>query len=250
MIPAKLKRLVHYFRQGGIYEVLLRLTAAEYFPAWLLFFNEAQIMRLGRIEARPEIRALPVYEYEQVGRAAIDGLLACSGPTASPRRRRHFEKFFEHGVQCHAIKHDGSIVAYCWTFEREYTLTFDEYRRRNIVFPLDANAVFIGNVFVAPAHRHHGVFSWLFYQTLSRYPEGIRFYSWAERANDLSLMAHRSVGFVPLSRVLCVTLCGATGYWKRDAAEQGWRRLSREELGRVSLDRPGVRHDPRQRSDA
>lgn len=241
MISAKLKKLVHYFRQGGVYEVLLRLTASEYFPGWLLYFNEAQILRLDGLDSHAARHALSDYVYEQADRRAIDELLACSGATTQATRRKHFGEFFDRRARCHVMKHDGGIVAYCWTFEDKYVLTYDEYRRKNIVFALDNNEVFMGNVFVAQEHRHHGVFSWLFHQTLSRYPENTRFYSWAERTNDVSLQAHAHLGFAPLFRVLCVTICGITGYWMHAATENGWRHISREELERSGLDPPDGR---------
>lgn len=243
MIPAKAKRLVRYFRQGGVYEVLLRLTASEYFPGWLLYFNEAQIMQLVRLDPYAETRVLSSYEYEEADRGAIDGLLACSDAPGRTARRRHFEEFFDHGARCHAMKRDDRIVAYCWTFQKEYVLTFDEYRRKNIMFRLGGNEVFMGNVFVIREHRHHGVFSRLFHQTLSRFPEHIRFYSWAERTNDLSLQAHASLGFAPLARILCVTICGITGYWRRAEPGSGWRHVSREELERTGLNGPDGRRD-------
>lgn len=241
MVFARIRKFLQYFRRGGIHEVLLRLAAGEYLPVRLLCFNEAQILRLERRDPGADIGVLPGYEYQEMDRRALDALLACSGPDASPHRRRHFEGFFDQGVRCHAIKHAGAVVAYCWTFSREYVLTFDGYRRRNIAFPLDANAVFVGNVYVAPAHRHRGVFSWLLRQVVARHPEGTRFYSWVERTNDISLLAHRRLGFAPLFSILCVSLFGLTGYWRRDAGEKNWRRLAREESGGPGLGGPAGR---------
>lgn len=243
MISDKLKKLAEYYRKGGVYEVLLRLTASEYFPPWLLYFNEAQILRLDRLDSHAEKHALSGYVYEQVDRGAIDELLACSGAATVMTRRRHFGEFFDHGAHCHVMKHEGRIVAYCWTFEKEYVLTFDEYQRKNIVFTLDSNAFFLGNVFVVRAHRHHGVFSHLFHRVVSWWPEDTRCYSWVEWTNDISLQTHHSLGFAPLIHVLCVTICGVTGYWMRTAAEESWRYVPREKLERLSLHGPDGRHN-------
>ena len=241
MIPARLKKFSAYFQKGGIYEMLLRLTESEHCPEWLLYFNEAQILRLDRLGPGPELHALSGYEYEQANRGALDELLECSGTTTTATRRRHFEEFFDHGVRCHVMKHEGRIAAYSWTFEKEYVLTFDEYRRKNIVFALDSNAVFLGNVFVAEAQRRHGVFSHLFHEIISRWPEDTRFYSWVEWANNGSLQTHGSLGFTPLFRVLCVTIGGVTGFWMRTAADKSWRYVPRENLGRLSLHGPDGR---------
>lgn len=197
---------------------MLRLTESEHFPEWLPYFNETEILRLDHLDPRQELHVLSGYEYEQANRGALDELLECSGAITTATRRRHFEEFFDHGVRCHVMKHEGRIAAYSWTFEKEYVLTFDEYRRKNIVFPLDSNAVFLGNVFVAQAHRRHGVFSHLFHQIISRWQEDTRFYSWVEWANNGSLQTHGSLGFAPLTHVLCVTICGVTGYWMRTTA--------------------------------
>lgn len=245
MIPARLKKLSEYFRKGGVYEVLLRLTESERLPEWLLYFNEAEILWLDRQGPHPELHALSSYEYEQADRGKLDELVACSGAITSATRRRHFEEFFDHGARCHVMKHDGRIAAYSWTFERKYVLTFDEYRRKNIVFILDGNAVFLGNVFVVPEHRRHGVFSHLFHHIVSRWPEDTRFYSWVEWTNNGSLQTHGSLGFTPLIRVLCVTIGGATGYWMRTAADNSWRYISREKLGRLNLHEPYGRENPR-----
>ena len=64
MIPARLKKFSAYFQKGGIYEMLLRLTESEHCPEWLLYFNEAQILRLDRLGPGPELHALSGYEYE------------------------------------------------------------------------------------------------------------------------------------------------------------------------------------------
>lgn len=244
MIPAKLKKFSEYFRKGGAYEVLLRLTESERLPEWLLYFNEAEILRLDRHGPGPELHEFPGYEYEQADRSALDELLACSGTSTTSARRGHFEEFFDHGARCHVMKHEGRIAAYAWIFEKKYVLTFDEYRHKNIVFTLDAAAVFLGNVFVAREHRRHGVFSHLFHHIVSRWPEDTRFYSWVEWTNKGSLQTHGSLGFTPLIRILCVTICGMTGYWMRTTADNSWRYVPREKLGRLNLHGPDGREDP------
>ena len=243
MIPAKLKKFSEYFQKGGVYEVLLRLTESERFPEWLLYFNEAEILRLDRLGPGPELHVLAGYEYEPADRGALDELVECSGVIAKATRRRHFGEFFDHGARCHVMKHEGRIAAYSWTFEKKYVLTFDEYRRKNIVFTLDGNVVFLGNVFVAQEHRRHGVFSHLFHQIVSRWPEDTRFYSWVEWTNNGSLQTHGSLGFTPLFRILCVTICGVTGYWMRTAADKSWRYVPRERLGRLNLHGPDGREN-------
>jgi hypothetical protein len=93
MISTKLKKFSEYFQKGGVYEVLLRLTESEHFPEWLLYFNEAQILRLDRLGPGPERHVLSGYEYEQANRGALDELLECSGTTTTATRRRHLEDF-------------------------------------------------------------------------------------------------------------------------------------------------------------
>lgn len=243
MIPAKLKKLSEYFQKGGVYEVLLRLTESEHLPEWLLYFNEAEILRLDLLGPGPEPHALAGYEYEQADRGALDELVACSGVITTATRRRHFEDFFDHGARCHVMKHEGRIAAYSWTFEKKYVLTFDEYRRKNIVFTLGDNVVFLGNVFVAQDHRRHGVFSHLFHHIVSQWPKDTRFYSWVEWTNNGSLQTHGSLGFTPLFRILCVTIGGMTGYWMRSPADNGWHYVPRERLGRLNLHGPDGRED-------
>lgn len=235
MISTKVKNLAAYFQKGGVYEVLQRLTAAELLPEWLLYFCEAQILRLDRLGPRAAARPIAGYEYEQVDQRAIDELLACSGTAGSPTRRKFFKESFDHGARCHVMKRDGRVAAFCWTFEKVYLLTFDNYRRKIILITLDKDSVFLGNVFVVEAHRRRGVFSHLINQVVSQWPESARLYSWVERTNDPSLQAHHRLGFVPLTYILCATICGITGYWIHTAPEKDWHRALQAELGSLHL---------------
>jgi len=235
MMSAKIKNLATYFQEGGVYEVLQRLTAAELLPEWLLYFCEAQILRRDRPDLRATVRPLVGYEYGQADSRAMEELLACSGAAGNPARRRFFQDSFDHGAHCHVMRHDGRIVAFCWTFENTYLLTFDDYRRKTLVIALDPDSVFLGNVFVAAAHRRRGVSSHLINQVASQWPERTRLYSWVERTNTPSLQAHHHLGFVPLTYILCVTICGLTGYWIRPASETDWHHALTAELGSLRL---------------
>lgn len=234
MFGEKMSRLAAHFQKGGVYEVLLRFSALEHMAKGLLYFAEADILLWKRKVCVTNPPALAGYVYEQVSRSALGELTACSGSMPN-KRVGLFEKFMDQGARCHAMRHDGRIVAYCWTFAKEYLLTFDEYRVRNIRLRLRADDVFLGNVFVAEAHRRQGVFSVLFDNVVWQWPGQTRFYSWVERTNDSSLQAHANLGFAPFLRILCVTIGGVTGYWLRSAEDQAWRYFPRAKSGTLNL---------------
>jgi hypothetical protein len=228
-IVRQLRNARDYYRQGGWYEVALRLSQRGLLPPWLFLFTEDVIVRLIRFNERSLARAPEGYVYSEGDPGVLEELLDCSAGFDRELLRRVFGRFFREGARCFTVRQGGRVAGYMWAFEGEYTLTYDHYRRLNLKVPLDGKSVFVGNGLINENHRLKGLFQHLLAFIISQWPQDTRFYSAIERTNDRSLRSHLRVGFAEHIGVLCVSLFGGIRFFRRVAGDQTWRPHSRLE---------------------
>lgn len=207
MLFDKLRGLQAYYREGGVYEVIRRLSAYGYLPKSLLFLSSKRVLTLGNPKIPPLKNRLAEYRFEKADRTAIDALIACQGERISTPRAV-FEYFFDEGQTCYVARRQGQIVAYFWTFRRNYMMVFGGRKDQALTFALNDNEVFFGNGFIAPAYRLRGLFPGMIQFITAQFPAGTRFLSSVDPVNKSSLLAHTSYGF---TRTLDIIFLGALG---------------------------------------
>jgi hypothetical protein len=211
-IARKLKGLISYYRQGGMGEVLLRLSAYGYLPKALFSLTACHVFALGPLNLRSLTRPLRGYHFERANRESLDELMACQGPR--PETPRAFlADLFDAGHECFVARHAGEVVAYFWTFRGFYLLRFDDQPGHALMFRLPEGGVFLGNGFIAHAHRLRGLFPHLVNFVAAQYPGG-RCFSSVHHTNLGSLQAHRRVGFLPLLIVACAGFGSRTVFYR------------------------------------
>lgn len=222
MVGDKLRKARDCFRQGGWYEVALRLSQRALLPPWLFLFTEDIVVQLQRINERSLTRVPAGYEYSTADRAVLEELVECSREFDRKQLRSVFDRFFREGVKCFTVRRGSRLAGYMWAFEREYTLTYDDYRRLNLKVDLDGKSVFLGNGFINDMHRRQGLFQHMLAFIVAQWPPGTRFFSAISRNNERSLRSHLRVGFAEDLRVLCVSLVGTIRYFRRASGEDAW----------------------------
>lgn len=206
------KGLVSYYRQGGISEVALRLSAYGYLPRTLFSLGACHVFMLGPLNLRALSRPLHGYEIERGAVGVLDELMACQG--RRPETSRAFlAGLFDSGRECFVARLAGEIVAYFWAFSGSYRLQFDGDPRHAITIALPERDIFFGNGFIAHAHRLRGLFPHLVNHVAEQHP-GARCFSSVLHTNLGSLQAHRRVGFLPLVTLACVSV-GPLGIFYR-----------------------------------
>lgn len=214
----KLKGLWTYYKRGGSYEVIYRLSAYNYLPKPFLYLSTKEVLALGAINHQSLRRPLLGYEFAVVGREAIDEIVACQGDRllTSPVV---FERFFAEGRRCYVVRKQGQVVAYFWTFQGSYTLDFPEVRRR-LTLLLDDNQVFFGNGFIAPAYRLKGLFPYMLKFVTEQHSAGMHFFSAVDGLNRDSQKAHNRFGFISAFHVTCLGLLNARLFYRSEGASR------------------------------
>lgn len=236
-MPRKLRGLVSYFQKGGTGEVLLRLSAYGYLPKALFSLSACHVLVLDALNERALARPLRGYQLGRADRDALDELMACQGER--PETPRDFlAGLFDAGHDCFVARHGGRVVAYFWAFKGSYRLRFDGNPRHTLVFALPAGDIFLGNGFIAGAHRLRGLFPHLLHYVVAHYPGG-RCFSSVNYTNLGSLQAHRRAGFAPLLIAACVGL-GTFSFFCR--ATDRLRPRGFLGFGRTTLDIMGCLH--------
>lgn len=225
----KLKGLYAYYRKGGAYEALCRLSGYGYLPKPVFGLSAKYILKLDKAQA-PSLRyRLTGYEFERVDASAIDGLLACQGADIDTPAMV-FERFFAQGHSCYVARKAGRIVAYFWTFNGQYRLAFDAEEKLTITLALPDNEIFFGNGYIHRDYRLKGLFPALMKFITTQYPEGTGFFSSVDLINEVSIRAHRRYGFVVVSEVTCLRLLTRTFFYQRPNASRRMRFLGAKAL--------------------
>jgi GNAT superfamily N-acetyltransferase len=136
--------------------------------------------------------------------ADLGEILQCSGGTCAERL---FRNFFAAGHRCYVVRASDRIVGYCWLFFGQYVITHDNYRTSNIVFALDGNNVFIGNVFIDREFRRRGYYSFLLGSVIQEAKAShgrSRFFVNVKADNVTSLRAHARLGFTTVATLFYV----------------------------------------------
>src|SRR5579863_10411966 len=199
----KVKGLWSYYKEGGIYEALHRLSAYGYLPKRALFLSTRHILVLNKLNAAAGRRPVTGYEFLTADRSCLDELVACQGGvTDTPYEV--LQQFFERDdAACYVVRRDGRLIAYFWLFRGSYLVTFDEKQDKGVEFLLNANEAFFGNGFIAPDFRMRGLFPSLVKFIVERQPSTLRFYSSVDSINTHSLRAHARCGFQTAFSIFC-----------------------------------------------
>lgn len=200
----KLKGLASYYRQGGVGEVLVRLSAYGYLPKPVFSLSVCHLFLLNDINPRSLSRPLQGYHFARGTRALLDELVACQGNDRQTPLDV-FDRFFDVGADCYVARAQGEVVGYFWGFRGRYRLHFDAHPRHALTIILRDDDVFFGNGFIAPAHRLRGVFPHLVDFVASHYPNARRFSS-VNHINRPSLRAHDRLGFARVATLTCADI--------------------------------------------
>lgn len=214
----KLKGLWTYYKSGGSYEVLYRLSAYNYLPKPVLYLASKEVLALGAMNLQSLRRQLPGYEFAIASTDDIDELTRCQGERLHTSRAV-FESFFTEGRRCYVVRKSGCVVAYFWAFQRDYTLNFHG-AQRHVTLLLDDDQLFFGNGFIAPAYRLKGLFPYMVKFVTEQYPSATRFFSAVDGINQGSLKAHNRFGFVSAFHVTCLSVLNARLFYRSEGASR------------------------------
>lgn len=212
------------WRERGLYGLALRLSVSARLPTAMYLLVETEILRLTQLNARALERRPAGYEWSRAGVEMSDALLACSPARERDQLRHVFERFFADGASCYVARHGDEVAAYVWAFPKQYVLTYDGYRSRNLVIRLDDNSIFLGNGMIDGRYRLRGLFPHLMAFVVGQWPSGTRFYSAVDGYNVHSLRSHYRLGFQSCAKVSCLTLLGLTSYFRCTFPQWRWER--------------------------
>ncbi len=215
MTNSKIKALQAYYKQGGIYEVLRRLSSYGYLPKPVLFLSSKHVLALRGGRVFPLKDRITNYQFEQADKTVIDSLVACQGKRILTPREV-FETFFDDDQTCYVVRHQGKTIAYFWAFRRHYLLSFDEREDQSVTLTLDDDEVFFGNGFIAEEYRLKGIFPTVLNFIAAQFPKGTRLFSSVDPINSGSLRAHISYGFTSMVDVVCLGIAGCRLFYIRD----------------------------------
>lgn len=207
------KGIFKYYKQGGMLEVVYRLIAYDYIPEWLLFMESTTIMVLEKFNEKVVRRNLKGYSFAVADKSNIKELIECTGEETDENTQEVFQRFFNEGNKCTVIRHEDKTVAYGWSFENKYILTFDDYKKKNVVLKLEKNEVFFGTGLIAKEYRLKGLFPSLVKFMMEQHPNVDNFYTAVDYRNVHSHQSHARLGYAPLFSVFCVSFFGVTAYF-------------------------------------
>jgi hypothetical protein len=211
--------------------MIQRVCASGVVPQKLFYLGHTRILVLERFNENAVARKLNDYQIQRADASALDAIVSCSQDRNPEKLRKLFKGFFDAGHSCYLASHvrDGA-VAYNWAFRREYALTFDEYRSKNVAIELGEDCVFCGNGFVANAHRLKGVFAHLAHYRIQSFPEQSRFYVSVSDINTNSLGANRRLGYRELCSVICIGIFGLNLFFRLSDRLPYWWSFGRANL--------------------
>jgi len=201
-----IKGLIKHYRQGGIQEVVYRLSSYGYLPEWLLFLESTNIMVLEKFNEKAIRRKLTKYEFKVADESNIKDIIDCTGNDSPENAQEIFQNFFDEGHKCILIKDGTKTVAYAWSFTNKYILTFDDYKSNNITILAGEGNVFFGTGFIAEEYRLKGLFPHMIKYMMDQFPDSTKYYTAIDHGNAPSYQSHCRLGYVPLFSVISFSL--------------------------------------------
>ena len=209
VVKRKLVTSAMLLKHGQFFEAARRLCG-HCLPPRFALLGKSHLMLRQQDGAAPTSPAGPVC-FREASEADLGGLLECSGDVESPNAERVFHRFFAAGHRCYLLQTSDQVVGYCWLFFGQYIVTHDSFQTSSVIFALNGDSVFIGNVFIRSECRRRGFYSSLLSAVLqeakSSYGKS-RFFVDVKADNSPSLRAHAQSGFTILATLYYVGLLG------------------------------------------
>lgn len=219
----RLKRILAHYRAGGFTRVLKHLFDYGCVHNWVLWLVDIRIFGLVGASETKTLQPLTGYTFAFATESDLNAILN-SVPVAD---RNHldklFRKFFHEGYRCVIVLFDDHVAGYLWAFTGEYVITADDYRRCNLSVRLPSGAVFIGNAYVVPAHRGHGLYRRMSLYLMWHCPPGACFYASISELNVPSLAVNHKLGFKELATVRFIGVFSHALLYIRENAAHRWR---------------------------
>ena len=223
LLLSRLKRILAHYRAGGFTWVLKHLFDYGCVHNWVLWLVDIRILGLVGASETKTLQPLTGYTFRFATESDLNAILT-SVPDAD---RNHidklFRKFFHAGYRCVIVLFDKHVAGYLWAFTGEYVITADDYRRCNLGVRLPSGAVFIGNAYVVPAHRGHGLYRRMSLYLMRHCPPGACFYASISELNAPSLAVNHKLGFKELATVRFIGVFSRVLLYVREAGSHRWR---------------------------
>jgi ribosomal protein S18 acetylase RimI-like enzyme len=151
-----------------------------------------------------ETSILPsAYVFARASSSDMDDLIKLSADADNSKFNQLFLHFDASGHECFVVKTSGKVLAYCWIFCKEYTLTYDSYQKTNIRIPLNNHLCVIGNLLVHPESRGKGMGTALLSHVITQLrssDSNLTILSFVNSNNEISIRMHQNLGFSIVGR--------------------------------------------------
>jgi GNAT superfamily N-acetyltransferase len=223
LLLSRLKRILAHYRAGGFTRVLKHLLHYSCVHNWVLWLADIRILGLVGASETKTLQPLTGYTFGFATESDLNAILT-SVPVADRNQYdKLFRKFFHEGYRCVIVLFDKHVAGYLWAFTGEYVITLDDYRRCNLSVRLPSGAVFIGNAYVVPAHRGHGLYRRMSLYLMRHCPPNACFYASISDLNAPSLAVNHKLGFKELATVRFIGVFSHTLLYIRENATHRWR---------------------------
>ena len=167
----------------------------------------------------------------QIRKASAEDLGIVVACNAEKSREDLFRRYFESGRECYVAISDHKCVGYAWAFFSDTTITFDSYRRSNILMTLPQNSCFVGDGFLHPAWRMRGLFPLLIahvFGNLSRERSIRTIYNHIDYANENSIRSCLRLGFTLHKTIVYLRMLDAQwiAVYANDGSKKAIQRLT------------------------
>lgn len=210
VVKRKLATFATLLEHGQCFEAARRMCD-QCLPPRIALLGKSHLM-LWECNGAPLTRPTTALRFREASETDLGALLETSGDSGSPTAERVFRGFFAAGCRCYLLRVSDQIVGYCWLFFGQYIITHDSYQTSRVIFALNGDSVFIGNVFIRPECRRRGFYSSLLSGVLQEAKSSYgtsRFFVEVKAGNSPSLRAHAQSGFTIVATLYYVGLLGA-----------------------------------------
>lgn len=219
----RLKRILAHYRAGGFARILKHLLDYGCVHHWVLWLADVKILgRVGTAETKT-LQPISGYTFRSATENDLDAILLCIPVIDRSQLDSLFRKFFHDGYRCVFVLFDKQVVGYLWAFTGEYVITLDDYRRRNLRVSFPPDAIFIGNAYVTPAHRGHGLYQRMSLYLMERCPSSACFYVSISDLNAPSIAVNHKLGFTELATLRFIGVFRRTLLYMREKDSPRWR---------------------------